>query len=294
VELFLTKQTLNVEIETLKPHPMRSMFPASRLTIDSLKEEITKHGFLHPISITPENVILSGHKRVLACKELKIERIPAYVIKIPPSYEFLYFVRQNTIPEQITREIRTEIYKHYAKEVFLGKQVKDTKIDKLSKLLSISSNTIKADFASIRKGENQKISVDILTELWRKKLSNPKINFALTENGWICKIQDRNFETAFGPYHSFKHIAKATFEAAISRHFETRTISDTAIMLGNRIKKIREFYGVNQQELAEKLGKSQSTICEWETARIHLSESHIEKVEKACKEIAERSVLSGD
>jgi len=291
VELFAPKkQYIEIELNKLKPHPKRNLFPASTLTIENLKQEITEHGFQHPISITPDNVILSGHKRVQACRELGYFTIPAFVIKRKPEMEFLYFIRQNTIPEQVTREVRIEIYRHFVKEVFLGKQVKDEKIEKLSKILCISPSTIKADFVKIRQGENTKVSVDLLTQIWKKKTANPKINFAFTERGWICKITDRNFETGFGPFPLFKQLLKYVFEAGNSRHFETKAISDSAIELGNKIKKIRESYSVTQEELAAKLGKSQSTICEWETAKIHLTQSHIEKVEQACREITEVAV----
>jgi ParB/RepB/Spo0J family partition protein len=284
------KSFKEVKIENLKPFPDNSLFPASRETIENLKKEIQTHGFQHPISITPNNTILSGHKRVQACKELGFDTIPAFMVDVSKDDEFLYFLRQNTIPEQITRDIRIQIYKRFLKEVFVGRAVKEEKINKISSRIGIPKHIIVKDIAFIRKGNAPKVSVDILTDIWRKKLANPKINFALTEKGWICKIQDRNFETSFGPTQEFKLIAKIVFDAGLSRHFETKAISETAIELGNEIKRIREYYSVSQVELAQKLGKSQSTLCEWETAKIHLTRSHVEKVEKACQEIAGVSV----
>ncbi|MBP5443634.1 MAG: helix-turn-helix transcriptional regulator [Treponema sp.] len=38
-------------------------------------------------------------------------------------------------------------------------------------------------------------------------------------------------------------------------------------MIGNRLRQVREEHGLSQQELADKLGKSQNTISSWEKDR---------------------------
>lgn len=285
----ITKQprTIEANIKELKPHPNNKLFPISRHKVEQIKKEIQDHGFSHPISITPDKVILSGHKRVIACKELGYSTIPAYVITKKPEAQLLYFIRQNTITDQITSKVRNEIYKLYCKEIFVGKNIREDKIIKLSKVLAISPNIIKADFAKIRKGEVKEVTVDVLVDIWNKKIANPKITFTRGDIGWICQIADRNFNQAFGPFPLFKDLVKIVFDAGISRHFQTEKGSDESINNGLRIKEIRKKYSVNQEELAEAMNRSQSTICEWERGlRIYMSEDEFKQIELACQKIA--------
>lgn len=288
MDLF-TKQprTIEIQLKELKPHPKSKLFPISRHKVEEIKKEIKEHGFQHPISITPENVVLSGHKRVLACKELGFLTIPAYIIKKEPDQELLYFIRQNTISDQISPKIRTEIYKIYCPDVFLGKNVREDKIEKLSRTLAISPNSIRSDFAKIRKGEVKEVTVDLLVDIWNKKIANPKITFTRGDKGWICQIAGRNFNQAFGPFPLFKDLVKTVFDVGISKHFQTEKGSEQSVNTGLRIKELRKKYSVNQQELADAMQRSQSTICEWERGlRSHISEDEFRQIEIACQKVA--------
>lgn len=275
-----------IEIDSLKPHPRKELFKANPETVQNLAEEIKTHGFTHPITITKQRVILSGHKRVEACRLLGMKFIPAYIIPKSESAGFLYFIRQNTLPEPVTRENRLEIYRHFCKEVFFGKSVREEKMRKLCSMLAISSATVKSDFAHIRRGEVSKITVDLLQEVWQTKLASPKITFASCANGWICQISDRNFSQGFGAKPTFKELVREVFDAGKSRHFQTFKMSPEAIESGKQIKAIREKYAVNQKELAQALGKGQATVSEWEAGLINITPDRIRQIEQACQRIA--------
>jgi len=72
-------------ISELKLHPHQYLIPPmSEEDYNNLKEDIKRNGILQPIDITYNNVILDGHHRVKAAKELGIKEVE---VRIP---ELLY------------------------------------------------------------------------------------------------------------------------------------------------------------------------------------------------------------
>ena len=73
------------KISELKPHPHQELVPPMSLEdYHNLLEDIRRNGILQPIDITYNNVILDGHHRVKAAKELGIKEVE---VRIP---ELLY------------------------------------------------------------------------------------------------------------------------------------------------------------------------------------------------------------
>jgi N6-adenosine-specific RNA methylase IME4 len=69
------------KISELKPHPHRELIPPmSPEDYANLLEDIKRNGILQPIDITHDNVILDGHQRVKAARELGIEEVE---VRIP-------------------------------------------------------------------------------------------------------------------------------------------------------------------------------------------------------------------
>jgi hypothetical protein len=66
-----------INISELKIHPRNKEFfdDMSNEKWNEFKESIKKHGIIEPIIITPEKIIVSGHQRVKACKELGFQKI---------------------------------------------------------------------------------------------------------------------------------------------------------------------------------------------------------------------------
>lgn len=66
-----------INVYELKPHPRNNEFfdDMSGEAWEAFKESIRTSGVIEPIVITPEKIIISGHQRVRACKELNISTI---------------------------------------------------------------------------------------------------------------------------------------------------------------------------------------------------------------------------
>lgn len=66
-----------IKVSELKPHPQNNYF-FDDITGDKWKdilESISRRGVIEPIVITQDKVIVSGHQRVRACNELKIDEV---------------------------------------------------------------------------------------------------------------------------------------------------------------------------------------------------------------------------
>lgn len=66
-----------ININELKPHPRNNDFFDDMIgeKWKEFKESVEKRGVIEPIVITPDKVIVSGHQRVRACKELGIKTV---------------------------------------------------------------------------------------------------------------------------------------------------------------------------------------------------------------------------
>lgn len=66
-----------IKVSELKPHPQNNYF-FDDITGDKWKdilESISRRGVIEPVVITQDKVIVSGHQRVRACNELKIDEV---------------------------------------------------------------------------------------------------------------------------------------------------------------------------------------------------------------------------
>ena len=66
-----------IDINELTPHPRNNEFfdDMSGEKWNEFLESIKSRGVIEPIVITPDKVIVSGHQRVRACKELGIDSV---------------------------------------------------------------------------------------------------------------------------------------------------------------------------------------------------------------------------
>ena len=90
-QTILTKENLNEEnfvsvvslpIERLKPFENHPYKVTDNEDMQSLVERIKSQGVLNPITVRPifdGYEIISGHRRVFACKKLGVEFVPAFV-----------------------------------------------------------------------------------------------------------------------------------------------------------------------------------------------------------------------
>ena len=78
-------KTRVMDIRNLTPHPRNNEFfdDIEGEKWDEFKENIRQHGLYVPILVTTEGVIVSGHQRVRACKELEIWSVPVNIKHFP-------------------------------------------------------------------------------------------------------------------------------------------------------------------------------------------------------------------
>ncbi len=70
-----------IDISELKPHPRNEEFfdPITGIKWNEFLKSVKERGVIEPVIVTPEKVIVSGHHRVRACKELGIKEIKCVV-----------------------------------------------------------------------------------------------------------------------------------------------------------------------------------------------------------------------
>ncbi len=83
---YLSQQPRLVDIDTLKgaEYNPRKMIPERLMQVQT---SLLKLGFLLPIYISPDNMILSGHQRTRAAKSVGYTKVPVVVIDVPAEVE---------------------------------------------------------------------------------------------------------------------------------------------------------------------------------------------------------------
>ncbi len=95
------------KIKDLKEHPLNKIIYGME-NIDKLKESIKKYGLITPITITSDNIIISGHRRCLAVKELEYKEIAVNVkAKLKTDNEKAIAVIESNKQREKTNEQKT-------------------------------------------------------------------------------------------------------------------------------------------------------------------------------------------
>lgn len=77
---------VKVEIGSVKPNPYQPRVEFDPKTLDELKTSILKNGLIQPITVRRGNEgnyeLISGERRLRACKDIGFKTIPAYIIVV--------------------------------------------------------------------------------------------------------------------------------------------------------------------------------------------------------------------
>ena len=76
----MSNELKNINVSSIKPHPQNDKIYDTKGKvfqdgIESLKQSISKLGLLEPLVLNKKNVLLSGHRRFTAIKELGIKKL---------------------------------------------------------------------------------------------------------------------------------------------------------------------------------------------------------------------------
>src|SRR5580693_10739678 len=98
----------HVDINSLKPHP-RNVEIYGDEDVTDLQQSITESGWIKPLTVNPEHVVISGHRRYHAAKALGYTKIPVVIGKFASEEaEMERLLRENEnrgkTPEQQIRE----------------------------------------------------------------------------------------------------------------------------------------------------------------------------------------------
>ncbi|WP_231274220.1 HNH endonuclease [Clostridium botulinum] len=92
-----------IEISKLQPHPRNQEFfddiPKERW--DDFIKSIVRRGVVEAIVVTQDLLIVSGHQRVRACKEIGILEIPCRITHYPEEDEKLHIPKEDMILEDL-------------------------------------------------------------------------------------------------------------------------------------------------------------------------------------------------
>jgi len=93
---------MKIQINKLREHPLNKIFGnLPKLEFDSLKKDIKERGVQTIIDITKENIIVCGHQRIRACKELGLEEVEARVLDWDDSHIKEHLIKDNILRRQL-------------------------------------------------------------------------------------------------------------------------------------------------------------------------------------------------
>lgn len=87
-------ETVSVQIDKLRPHPQNVKIYGDE-DVSTLAQSIAESGWIRPLTVTHEHVIVSGHRRYLAAMQLGYTKIPI---------EFEEFASEDAMMERLLRE----------------------------------------------------------------------------------------------------------------------------------------------------------------------------------------------
>ena len=92
-----------IEINKLKTHPRNQEFfdDITGERWEEFKNTILRRGVVEPIVVTTDMVVVSGHQRIRACKELSLLNIPCRITFYPEVDERTGTVREDMILEDL-------------------------------------------------------------------------------------------------------------------------------------------------------------------------------------------------
>lgn len=90
-----------MKVSDLKPHPKNEEIYGHNEEISDLVEKIKRSGQVHTLVVTSKGVVLAGHRRLRACKELGIEEVNVEVVDFDtPEQEVEYLIDNNATREK--------------------------------------------------------------------------------------------------------------------------------------------------------------------------------------------------
>ena len=128
---------MRIDVNILKENPLNKKIYGNEITGETdLIEKIKETGYIKAILITDNNTIISGHRRVAACKKLNIKEIEAEIIIGKTDLELNeLFLLENIARIKTTEQISNEyrMYKEIETQKALIRELAGKKVDPVYK-----------------------------------------------------------------------------------------------------------------------------------------------------------------
>ncbi len=116
---------MEVETKKLKEHPfnLETFRDTQGYDFDALKEDIRKNGIKTELHITPDYVVLCGHQRLKAAKELGLKTIPYKIVSglKTEEQEKEYIIKDNLLRRHLSTEQRMLLFAELSRIYEVGR-----------------------------------------------------------------------------------------------------------------------------------------------------------------------------
>jgi len=115
---------MKVKIDGLKPHPFnkRVFKDLSTEKFEAFKRDISLRGLKYPLEITPDNIIICGHQRWKAVKDLGWEDVEVKILKGWTDDQLLeHMIKDNLLRRQLDEFEQVDCGKKL-EEIYKGRQ----------------------------------------------------------------------------------------------------------------------------------------------------------------------------
>ena len=138
---------VNMKVDSLKPNPINSqIYDDNVQALEELKLSIQENGLLEPITIDESDMVISGHRRLMALKSIGKENVDCRLTKFENTT--IATIELNRYRQKSTNEIKNEIETldaEYKKEIPRGRPLKGeirklnvSSMEKVAKSLGVS------------------------------------------------------------------------------------------------------------------------------------------------------------
>ena len=234
---------VKIPTQTIVPNPYQPRTEFEPEKLDELKRSILENGLIQPVTVRRLNgkyELISGERRLRACKDIGYKEIPAYIIKVETKEAMLAL----SLIENIQREELNPIevahaYKrlmedcHLSQEDIAAKVAKDrTTITNSIRLLKLPDkiqkalieNEITAGHArSLINLPSQNIQLAVLEEIKKKNLSVRKVE-SLVKKYLSSPKPERNRKKKEGSNKTTEAISQSDIENRLRGVFGTKVL----------------------------------------------------------------------
>lgn len=139
-----------VDPESLTPHPLNCMIYGEEEDVSELVDLISKKGWIKPLVVTPQNLIISGHRRWKSALQLGLEVVPVEVREFPSELAEL-----EALLLENTSRLKTTEQKIREANAWKNVETSKARVRQLSTLRQGSSTPVTPNLALREKGETR-------------------------------------------------------------------------------------------------------------------------------------------